>query len=160
VRQRDAGNTHLANIGTLEMTKLKTSTYHNGSILMRLAMIQRHDGIPNLDAQNHSQSRIADTTRDFFVRHSDDDAREARYLHRTWRKSDGGFYVGIDPPERAKPEGIVRVFQAPDLQFADYASTILALELWEAVPCTMDVSRLDCPRVTVSDSTRLDNGPK
>lgn len=44
---------------------------------------------------------------DFFVRHSDDDAREARYLHRTWRKSDGGFYVGTDPPAGAKPEGIV-----------------------------------------------------
>jgi hypothetical protein len=54
----------------------------------------------------------ADMIRDFFVRHSDDDAREARYLHRTWRKSDGGFYVGIEPPEGAKPEGIVSVFQA------------------------------------------------
>ncbi|KAH8724777.1 hypothetical protein GQ44DRAFT_750034 [Phaeosphaeriaceae sp. PMI808] len=43
---------------------------------------------------------------DFFVKHSDDDAREARYLHRTWRKPDGGFYVGIDPPTGAKPEGI------------------------------------------------------
>jgi hypothetical protein len=52
----------------------------------------------------------ADMIRDFFVRHSDDDAREARYLHRTWRKSDGGFYVGIEPPEGAKPEGIVRAF--------------------------------------------------
>jgi choline dehydrogenase len=48
-----------------------------------------------------------EANRDFFVRHSDDDAREARYLHRTWRKPDGGFYVGIDPPEDAKPEGIV-----------------------------------------------------
>jgi hypothetical protein len=142
------------------MIKPKTSTYHNGSISMRLAMIQRHDGIPRLDAQNHSQSRVADTTRDFFVRHSDDDAREARYLHRTWRKSDGGFYVGIDPPEGAKPEGIVRVFQAPVLQSADYASTILALELWEAVPCIMDVSRPYCIRITASDSARLDNGPK
>ncbi|KAH7122619.1 hypothetical protein B0J11DRAFT_344366 [Dendryphion nanum] len=43
---------------------------------------------------------------DFFVRHSDDEAREARYLHRTWRKSDGGFYVGIDPPAGAKPLGV------------------------------------------------------
>jgi choline dehydrogenase len=42
------------------------------------------------------------------VKHSDDEAREARYLHRTWRKPDGGFYVGIDPPEGAKAEGIVR----------------------------------------------------
>lgn len=44
---------------------------------------------------------------DFFVKHSDDEAREARYLHRTWRKADGGFYVGIDPPTGAKPLGIV-----------------------------------------------------
>lgn len=43
---------------------------------------------------------------DFFVKHSDDAAREARYLHRTWRKTDGGFYVGIDPPAGAKPLGI------------------------------------------------------
>lgn len=44
---------------------------------------------------------------DFFVKHSDDEAREARYLHRTWRKADGGFYVGIDPPKDAKPLGVV-----------------------------------------------------
>ncbi|KAH7390531.1 hypothetical protein BKA66DRAFT_580580 [Pyrenochaeta sp. MPI-SDFR-AT-0127] len=43
---------------------------------------------------------------DFFVRHSDDDEREARYKHRTWRKSDGGFYVGIEPPKDAQPLGI------------------------------------------------------
>lgn len=44
---------------------------------------------------------------DFFVKHSDDEAREARFLHRTWRKTDGGFYVGVDPPAGAKPLGIV-----------------------------------------------------
>jgi hypothetical protein len=44
---------------------------------------------------------------DFFVKHSDDEAREARYLHRTWRKPDGGFYVGVDPPENSKALGIV-----------------------------------------------------
>jgi choline dehydrogenase len=44
---------------------------------------------------------------DFFVKHSDDEAREARYLHRTWRKTDGSFYVGIEPPAGAKPLGIV-----------------------------------------------------
>ncbi|KAF1957327.1 alcohol oxidase [Byssothecium circinans] len=43
---------------------------------------------------------------DFFVKHSDDEAREARYLHRTWRQTDGGFYVGVDPPAGAKPLGI------------------------------------------------------
>jgi choline dehydrogenase len=44
---------------------------------------------------------------DFFVKHSDDEEQEARYLHRTWRKTDGGFYVGVDPPPGAKPLGIV-----------------------------------------------------
>jgi choline dehydrogenase len=45
------------------------------------------------------------------VRHSDDEAREARYLHRTWRKPDGGFYVGTNPPTGAHPEGIVRTLR-------------------------------------------------
>ena len=49
---------------------------------------------------------------DFFVKHSDDEAREARYLHRTWRKVDGSFYVGIEPPAGAKPLGIVRSYLA------------------------------------------------
>ena len=41
------------------------------------------------------------------MKHSDDEAREARYLHRTWRKSDGGFYVGIEPPTGSEALGIV-----------------------------------------------------
>jgi hypothetical protein len=154
----DAGSIHLADIGILEMIKPKTSMYHNGSILMRLAMIQRPDGMSHLVAQYHVQWRRADTVRDFFVRHSDDDAREARYLHRTWRKVDGGFYVGIDPPEGAKAEGIVRVFWTPFCQLANGTSTILGPELWEAVPCTMGVSRLYRLVFTSSDSSRLDNG--
>jgi len=44
---------------------------------------------------------------DFFVKHSDDEEREARYLHRTWRKTDGSVYVGVEPPAGAKPMGIV-----------------------------------------------------
>ncbi|KAF2004363.1 GMC oxidoreductase [Amniculicola lignicola CBS 123094] len=43
---------------------------------------------------------------DFFVKHSDDEEREARYLHRTWRKKGGEFYVGTEPPAGAKPLGI------------------------------------------------------
>ena len=97
------------------------------------------------------RERIADLTRDFFVRHSDDDAREARYLHRTWRKSDGGFYVGIDPPEGAKAEGIVRILETILRQLAKYNSTILALEPWGAVLCTTDVSRPCCLELAVSD---------
>jgi hypothetical protein len=65
------------------------------------------------------QRKLIVFTRDFFVRHSDDDAREARYKHRTWRKSDGGFYVGVDPPKDAKPEGIVRKLSRASKTFAD-----------------------------------------
>jgi choline dehydrogenase len=43
---------------------------------------------------------------DFFVKHSDDEAREARYLHRTWRKPNGDFYVGVDAPAGSQPLGI------------------------------------------------------
>ncbi|ORY09932.1 hypothetical protein BCR34DRAFT_615538 [Clohesyomyces aquaticus] len=43
---------------------------------------------------------------DFFVKHSDDEARESRYLRTTWRKKDGGFYVGLDPPAGAERLGI------------------------------------------------------
>ncbi|KAI1340084.1 hypothetical protein F5Y15DRAFT_381375 [Xylariaceae sp. FL0016] len=43
---------------------------------------------------------------DFFVKHSDDEAREAKYERTTWRKADGSFYVGLDPPEGAKRLGI------------------------------------------------------
>ncbi|KAF2738664.1 alcohol oxidase [Polyplosphaeria fusca] len=43
---------------------------------------------------------------DFFVKHSSDEAREARYKKRTWRKTDGNFYVGLEPPAGAKPLGI------------------------------------------------------
>jgi choline dehydrogenase len=43
---------------------------------------------------------------DFFVAHSDDAEREAKYLHTTWRTVDGGFYVGLDPPAGAKRLGV------------------------------------------------------
>jgi hypothetical protein len=78
--------------------------------------------------------------RDFFVKHSEDEAREARYLHRTWRKPDGGFYVGIDPPAGAKAEGIVGIFGCYDHNMTDHFSTIPVLGLLVAVQCTMDVS--------------------
>ncbi|KAG4219002.1 hypothetical protein PC116_g32518, partial [Phytophthora cactorum] len=35
---------------------------------------------------------------DFFVKHSSDEEREGKYEHTTWRKPDGSFYVGLDPP--------------------------------------------------------------
>ncbi|KAF2744272.1 GMC oxidoreductase [Sporormia fimetaria CBS 119925] len=43
---------------------------------------------------------------DFFVKHSNDEEQEARYIHRTWRKTDGSFCVGLDPPAGAKPLGV------------------------------------------------------
>jgi hypothetical protein len=72
-------------------------------------MTQQHDGKLELAKTSLQKNGHANLIRDFFVKHSDDDAREARYLHRTWRKPDGGFYVGIDPPEGAKAEGIASI---------------------------------------------------
>ncbi|KAI8634319.1 GMC oxidoreductase [Xylariaceae sp. FL1651] len=43
---------------------------------------------------------------DFFVKHSNDEAREAKYEKTTWRKADGSFYVGLEPPEGATRLGI------------------------------------------------------
>jgi choline dehydrogenase len=43
---------------------------------------------------------------DFFVKHSEDPARELKFQHMTWRKRDGTFYVGLDPPAGAKQLGI------------------------------------------------------
>lgn len=43
---------------------------------------------------------------DFFVKHSDDPARELKYQHMVWRKVDGTFYTGLDPPAGAKQLGI------------------------------------------------------
>ncbi|KAI0112228.1 GMC oxidoreductase [Nemania sp. FL0031] len=43
---------------------------------------------------------------DFFVKHSDDEAREAKYEKTTWRTADGSFYVGLEPPEGSTRLGI------------------------------------------------------
>ncbi|KAL8336679.1 hypothetical protein RB601_008256 [Gaeumannomyces tritici] len=43
---------------------------------------------------------------DFFVKHSEDPARALKYERLTWRKPDGSFYVGLDPPEGSKQLGI------------------------------------------------------
>lgn len=43
---------------------------------------------------------------DFFVRHSDEPARELKYEYMVWRKTDGEFYVGTSPPKGAKQLGI------------------------------------------------------
>lgn len=43
---------------------------------------------------------------DFFVKHSEDPAQALKYERLTWRKPDGSFYVGLDPPEGSKQLGI------------------------------------------------------
>ncbi|KAF2278039.1 alcohol dehydrogenase [Westerdykella ornata] len=43
---------------------------------------------------------------DFFVKHSDDQDREAKYEHLVWKKEDEGFYVGTNPPGNAQQLGI------------------------------------------------------
>ncbi|XXG96314.1 hypothetical protein Hte_002595 [Hypoxylon texense] len=43
---------------------------------------------------------------DFFVKHSSDEERESKYEHMTWRKPDGSFYVGLEPPEGSEQLGI------------------------------------------------------
>ncbi|KAI0147735.1 GMC oxidoreductase [Xylariaceae sp. FL1272] len=43
---------------------------------------------------------------DFFVKHSNDSEREGEYEKTTWRKPDGSFYVGLDPPENSTRLGI------------------------------------------------------
>lgn len=43
---------------------------------------------------------------DFFVDHTDDEDRKARYKYTTWRKTDGKFYVGTQPPAGATRLGV------------------------------------------------------
>lgn len=43
---------------------------------------------------------------DFFVKHSDDPARELKYEHMVWREPNGTLYVGLDPPSGSEQLGI------------------------------------------------------
>jgi len=52
-------------------------------------------------ATNNNSSRW-----DFFVRHSDDQAENMKYNHMTYRKPDGGFYVGTQAPADAERLGV------------------------------------------------------
>ncbi|KAK4038617.1 hypothetical protein C8A01DRAFT_37456 [Parachaetomium inaequale] len=59
------------------------------------------------DIANFNEAANDETTRwDFWVKHSDDPARELKFQHTTWDTGDGTFYVGLDPPEGAKLLGI------------------------------------------------------
>jgi choline dehydrogenase len=52
-------------------------------------------------ATNNNSSRW-----DFFVRHSDDERENLKYKHMTYRKPDGDFYVGTQPPADAERLGV------------------------------------------------------
>src|SRR3569833_1919662 len=43
---------------------------------------------------------------DFFVKHSDDPARELKYEHMVWREANGTLYVGLTPPAGSKQLGV------------------------------------------------------
>jgi choline dehydrogenase len=43
---------------------------------------------------------------DFFVKYHSDDAITRQDDHLTWRTTDGGFFVGTDPPEGSEMLGI------------------------------------------------------
>ncbi|KAK4124417.1 GMC oxidoreductase [Parathielavia appendiculata] len=59
------------------------------------------------DIMNFNEAANDETTRwDFWVKHSDDPARDLKFKHTTWDTGEGTFYVGLDPPEGAKLLGI------------------------------------------------------
>jgi choline dehydrogenase len=43
---------------------------------------------------------------DFWVRHFDNDADDLKYKYLTWRRTDGSFYVGLNPPAGAQRLGV------------------------------------------------------
>ncbi|OJD30157.1 glucose-methanol-choline oxidoreductase [Diplodia corticola] len=56
----------------------------------------------------HAQSSEYEPMRwDFWVRHYDDDARQARDSKCTYDTPDGGLYAGLDPPEGSTMKGIL-----------------------------------------------------
>jgi choline dehydrogenase len=59
------------------------------------------------DIPNFNEAANDELTRwDFWVKHSDDPARDLKFEHTTWDTGDGTFYVGLEPPEGAKLLGI------------------------------------------------------
>ncbi|TVY85302.1 Oxygen-dependent choline dehydrogenase [Lachnellula suecica] len=43
---------------------------------------------------------------DFFVKYHSDDELTSKYEHLTWKTTEGGYYVGLDPPAGAKQLGV------------------------------------------------------
>src|ERR1700761_585565 len=65
------------------------------------------DDPANADIRNFYEAANDQHSRwDFWVKHSDDPARELKYDYTTWRLPDNSFYVGLDPPEGAIHLGI------------------------------------------------------
>ncbi|KAK1757191.1 oxygen-dependent choline dehydrogenase [Echria macrotheca] len=59
------------------------------------------------DLANFNEAANDEATRwDFWVKHSEDPARELQFHHTTWDTGGGTFYVGNDPPAGAKHLGI------------------------------------------------------
>ncbi|SPQ24852.1 acaefdaf-8f87-4767-b1ce-1b8ae0a60367 [Thermothielavioides terrestris] len=77
------------------------------STLLIEAGTDQGDNPTYADIANFNEAANDETTRwDFWVRHSDDAARDLKFKHTTWDTGNGTFYVGLDPPPGAKLLGI------------------------------------------------------
>lgn len=63
---------------------------------------------PNISNLFNFESAFNDesTRWDFFVKHSEDPARELKYEKMVWRTNTSDFYIGLEPPKGAKQLGI------------------------------------------------------
>lgn len=77
------------------------------SVLLLEAGDDQGDNVNTTQIENATAADNDPATRwDFFVEHTSDEDTQERYLHTTWRKTDGGFYVGLDPPAGAERLGV------------------------------------------------------
>ena len=79
-----------------------------GHSVLLLEAGQDHGDSANVSLVANANAAANDPTQrwDFFVKHSSDPERELQYKYYTWRRTDGSFYVGNDPPAGAEPLGI------------------------------------------------------
>ncbi|KAI0150518.1 hypothetical protein GGR57DRAFT_493053 [Xylariaceae sp. FL1272] len=102
-------------------------------------------------ATNNAASRW-----DFFVRHSDDPARELEYEHITWRTANGSLHVGNSPPAGSEQLGIWypkaatlgggalidnAVLVLPSDDIWEYIANVTGDESWSALPDDSEASR-------------------
>lgn len=77
------------------------------SVLLLEAGDDQGDNINTTRIENFYAAENDPATRwDFFVEHTSDEDTQERYLYTTWRKTDGDFYVGLDPPAGAERLGV------------------------------------------------------